>query len=581
MKIMLIIAIRKFFRELSKPPIINNNSGKGESYNYFILKNKIVLKFVSTFMTFLLIFFGLFSIYNKNYLNGIIDLSAALIMILILLHMRKTQNYTYASRLMVLYFLVLTMYFFQFGKGGSGLYLWSLCSPIMLIFFLKIREGTIISIIYLSLNIFLNQLHIFPSVYSGRFLVRYSGVFITLALMSYIYGRIQERTMKGFESTNLTLKNTINKLSATKKGLQQSEERYRALVENSNDGIGILKNFNFIYVNNKLCEMSGYLKDELLKKPLTHILKSVSRELSNRIFDIKTLSGDLPKERIELHLKTKTGEIIEVEIRTNIIEYEDEKSQLISISDVRDRNLVEKERTKIANLESFRMVANGVTHDFNNILTIIMGNLELIKFNRKGNPKLDNPLKRIEEASSRATELLDDLYVFSTSAVKDESLENIMEIIGTVLEPLRREYIGAEFKQESDDELWKLRCDKKQICIAMKNILLNSLDATEGKAFIEVSVSKFLNKSRVVQSLQNKEFLKISIRDSGKGIPEENLGRIFDPYFSTKGNVTEKGIGLGLAIANKIILDHNGLIKVQSKIGSGTTFEIFLPAEIN
>jgi len=581
MKIMLLSAIRKFLRELSKPPIIANNSGKEESHNYFIQKNIIVLKFVSTFMTFLLIFFGLFSIYNKNYLNGIVDLSAALIMILILLHMRKTRNYTYASRLNVLYFLVLTMYFFQFGKGGSGLYLWSLSAPLMLIFFLKIREGTIVSVIFLFLNIFLTQLNIFPSAYSRKFLIRYTGVYITIALMSYIYGRIQERTRKGLESTNLTLNNTIAKLSVTKKGLQQSEERYRALVENSSDGIGILRNFCFIYVNSKLSNMSGYSKDELLKKPLTHILKSDSRELSNRIFDIKTLSGDLPKARIELHLKAKTGEIIEVEVRTNMIEYEDEKSQLISVRDVRDRNLVEKERTKIANLESFRMVANGVTHDFNNILTIIMGNLELIKLNRKENPKLDNPLKRIEEASSRASELLDDLYVFSTSAVKEESLENIMELIEAVLEPLRSEYIGTEFRQESDDDLWELRCDRKQICIAMKNILLNSLDATEGKAHVEISVSKFLNKNRVLPSLKNKEFLRISIKDSGKGIPEENLGRIFDPYFSTKGNVTEKGIGLGLAIANKIILDHNGLIKVQSKSGTGTTFEIFLPAEVN
>ncbi|MCK5219955.1 MAG: PAS domain S-box protein, partial [Candidatus Aminicenantes bacterium] len=457
----------------------------------------------------------------------------------------------------------------------------SLSAPLMLIFFLKIREGTIVSVIFLSLNIFLTLLNIFPSVYTGRFLARYTGVYITIVLMSFIYGRIQERTRKGLESTNLTLNNTINKLSATKRGLQQSEERYRALVENSSDGIGILRDFRFIYVNTKLSDMSGYSKDELLKKPLTHILKSDSRELSNRIFDIKTLSGDIPKERIELHLKAKTGEIIEVEVGTNMIEYEDEKSQLISVRDVRDRNLVEKERTKIANLESFRMVANGVTHDFNNILTIIMGNLELIKLNRKGNPKLDNPLKRIEEASSRASELLDDLYVFSTSAVKEESLENIMEIIEAVLEPLQSEYIGTEFRQESDDDLWELRCDRKQICIAMKNILLNSLDATEGKAHVEISVSKFLNKNRVLPSLKNKEFLRISIKDSGKGIPEENLGRIFDPYFSTKGNVTEKGIGLGLAIANKIILDHNGLIKVQSKSGTGTTFEIFLPAEVN
>lgn len=577
---MLITAIRKFFRELSNSLILSGNPVNKSPRDTFYQKNILVLNFIGSFIILVLIFFGIMSIINSYYIHGIVDFASAIVLSSFMLYLKKSQNYPMAVRSIVIFLIILTTYFFQTDVGGNGLHLWSLSAPMFLILFLRLREGVILALIYFVTNILFIAFDFFNSIYTLKFLIRYSGVYISLVIMSYLYGRIQEETTKGLLNSNQTLKETVHNLSFIKKELQQSEERYRALVENSNDGIGILKNFNFLYVNNKLCEMSGYMKDELLRKPLTHIVKSVSRELSNRILDIKKMSGDIPKDRIELHLKTKTGENIEVEIGTNIIEYEDEKSQLITIRDIRDRNLVENERTKIANLESFRMVANGVTHDFNNILTIIMGNLELIKINRRGNPKLDNPLKRIEEASNRASELLDDLYVFSTSAVKEESLEDIMEIIQSVLVPLRNEYIGAEFKQESDDDLLGLRCDRKQICIAMKNILLNSLDAAEGKAYIEVSVSRFLNKSRIIQSLKNMEFLKISIRDSGKGIPEENLGRIFDPYFSTKGNVTKKGIGLGLAIANKIILDHNGLIKVQSKTGAGTTFEIFLPAEI-
>ncbi len=577
---MLISAIRKFFRELSKAPIINGNFVKDTSEEIYILKNIAILKFMASFMIFLLTFYGLFSIYNKNYVNGIVDLSAAFIMLFILILLIKIQNYAFASKAIIIYMLVLTLYFFHFDEPGRGLYLWSLCAPLFLIFFLRIREGTIISVIFLTLNISLTQLNIFPSVYSGKFLIRYAGVYITIILMSHIYGRIQEHNRRGLESTNLTLNDMINTLSTTKKDLQQSEERYRALVENSNDGIGILRNFHFIYSNTKLTEMSGFSREELLTKPLSKILKSNSQEISQKIFDNETWSG-LPRDKVALTLKTKEGEIIEVEIGTNTIEYEDEQSQLIFIKDIRDRNLVEKERTKISNLESFRMVANGVTHDFNNILTIIMGNLELIKFNTEGNEKLAKPLKKIEEASGRASDLLDDLYIFSTSSIKEESREKIAELIEAILEPLQAEYSDAEFNMEFDDDLWFLRCDRKQICIAMKNILLNSLDATEGKAYIDISVSNFLNQNRVVPSLKSKKFLKISIKDLGKGIPEENLERIFDPYFSTKGNVTKKGIGLGLAIANKIILDHHGLIKVQSKTGSGTTFEIFLPAEIN
>jgi len=280
-----------------------------------------------------------------------------------------------------------------------------------------------------------------------------------------------------------------------------------------------------------------------------------------------------------LSLRTKSGQYIDVEVGTNTIEYEKVSSQLIFIRDVRDRNLIEKEKLKNSNLESFRMVANGVTHDFNNILTIILGNLELIKFAERDNPKLGKPISKIEEASRRAAELLDDLYIFSTSSVKEESLELISEIIHSVLSTLKTEFPGAEFSLDSGDRSWNLRCDRKQVIIALKNIFLNSLDATEGDSRIEISIVMFSNQVGIIRPLKRGEYLKISIKDSGKGISPENIGKIFDPYFSTKGNVTEKGIGLGLAIANKIILDHQGLITVESKESKGTTFNIYLPSD--
>ncbi len=576
---MLITSFRKFFRELSKSVILEGSPQVERSKDSFHSRNIIVLNFLSKFLISALVLYGIFSILNGQYKLGLPNFAAAFIMVIFLVYLNKSRNYPFAVRIIVIFCLLYTMYLFQIESPDEGLYLWTLTAPMFLIFFLKIREGTFLALIYYAVNMIVTVLNIFNTEFTFSFLVRYSGIYFTLVILSYIYGRIQEEVAVGLIKANKTLNNTILDLSNAKRDLVNSEEQYRALVENSNDGIGILRDFKFIYINSKLSKMTGFKEEELLSKSLDQILISENSQLIERIFNRETWTG-LPREKVELNLLTKSGEYIEVEVGTNTVDYEQHSSQLIFIKDVRDRNLVEKERSKISNLESFRVVANGVTHDFNNILTIILGNLELIRLAGRDDPKLKKPISKIEEASARAVELLDDLYIFSTSSVKDESIVDIAEIIDSLLNTLRSEFSTSDITLNSSKNLLKLRCDRKQISIALKNILLNSLDATDGRSKIEISITEFSNMADIIHTLKREEYIKISIKDSGKGIPSKNIGKVFDPYFSTKGNVTEKGIGLGLAIANKIVLDHRGVITVDSKEGKGTTFNIYLPSEI-
>ncbi len=576
---MLISAIRKFFSELSNALILSGNPDQGASATSFHRKNIPLLSFIGSFLTILFIIMGIFAFYNNHYSLGILNLSSAFFMLLFVLYLKLSKNYALTIRIIVIFCLIFTSYLFHTDIYGSGLFLWTLTAPMFLIFFLKLKAGTILAVIFYIVNITISLSGLFKTEYTINFIVRFSAVYMTLIIMSYIYGRIQEESYKKLLSLNENLNKTVKKLSLTKKNLEKSEERYRALVENNTDGIGILKDLHFVYINNKLCEMSGYQKDELIGKSLSNIIKSPNKEMFKRLFETETWSG-LPRSRVELHLKKRSGELIEIEIGTNTVKHDESHSQLIFIRDVSERNLIEQERSKISKLESFRMVANGVTHDFNNILTIILGNLELIKFNASENKKLEKPVNKIEEASGRASRLLEDLYIFSTSSVKEDSLEDIQEIFESLLAPLRQEMPNIKFNLDFSDDLWKLRCDRKKTQIAIKNIVLNSVDATDGKGKINILVRNYLNQGRSIQPLRDLSYIKISIRDFGKGIPVENLGKVFDPYYSTKGNVTEKGIGLGLAIANKIVLDHLGFITVDSGEGEGTTFNVYFPAEI-
>ncbi len=574
---MTVSIIKKFFGIFSFSPFIKEGTEVHDSELYKIKSNLNVLKFIGTILCILLIFFGLFSIYNKNTSQGIVDFSSALILFLFLIFVNKTNKYIVLINTIIGFLVILSIYFFQSAPEGTGLYLWTLTVPLFLIFFLDIGRGIIITLLYLIANVTLILTNLTRYEYSEKFIVRYSGVFVTILLMSYVYRKIQEKTHTVIKTTNRELNNAVQRLSKTKKDLQQSESKYRILVEKWDDGIAILKDLKFVYTNEKLNKILGFSNEELIGKSLITLVPPEEKNSLTKKFKYLKTEGEQVR-RFEIPLSVRNGHSLDVELTVNSIMYKGIPSDLVFVRDITEKKYIEQEKMKFSKLESFQIVANGVNHDFNNILTIIMGNLELIKLQSKDKSKFQKPLKKIEEASGRASKLLEELYLFSSNAVKNESKEEIGEIIVSITSQLEKEN-DSTIKINIKDNLWPLRCDRKQIQIAIRNILINSIDASSKGALIEIDVDNFINNRKNIRHLKEGNYLRISIADSGQGIPRKNLDKIFDPYFTTKEEVTEKGIGLGLAIANKIIVDHGGVIIVTSKSGFGTTFNIFLPAD--
>jgi len=267
----MISALRNFFRELNNSIILEGNPLKQISKDTFYKNNITILNFIGKFLIGILFIYSAISFGYGEYRQGTINVSVAVILMIVILYLEKSQNYPIAARSIILFCLVFTLYLFQMEVYGSGLFLWTLTAPMFLVFFLKIREGTILAIIYYGVNIGITSLGLFNARYSFRFLVRYSGVYLTLVVLSYIYGRLQEEATEGLLRSNKKLNQTIRDLSAAERDLSKSEEQYRSLVENSNDGIGILQDFKFMYVNTKLCTMSGFSRDQLLHQPLVNV----------------------------------------------------------------------------------------------------------------------------------------------------------------------------------------------------------------------------------------------------------------------------------------------------------------------
>ena len=253
---------------------------------------------------------------------------------------------------------------------------------------------------------------------------------------------------------------------------------------------------------------------------------------------------------------------------------------LISVVDLSQQKMQQDKIERKQRLESIGHLAGGIAHDFNNLLTSILGNLNLARTCSKGSPKLQNYLEKAENSSLEAGKIAKQLLTFSRGGTPIKKTDKINPLISNTL---KLALSGSKVKSYSDipDNLWNIDYDFNQLSQAFNNIFMNAEQAMSEGGNIHVKAENTVFKEANIKNVKPGKYVKISVRDNGKGIAQENLRRIFDPYFTTKELDKEKGTGLGLSIAHSIISKHNGYIFVRSSLNKGTTFNILLPASKN
>ncbi|MFA5478888.1 MAG: PAS domain S-box protein [Candidatus Muiribacteriota bacterium] len=248
---------------------------------------------------------------------------------------------------------------------------------------------------------------------------------------------------------------------------------------------------------------------------------------------------------------------------------------VIAFRDIRYEKKIEYEMINLQKLESISLFAAGIAHDFNNILTSILGNISVAIKNSHGELKIKNYLLNAENACKNARELTMQLLTFAKGDKPQKELLNINKILRETASFSVR---GSKctLKINIDENLWMIEGESGKIKQVINNIIINGCQAMNDIGTIEVKAENIILDSINSPTGEKGNFIKISISDTGEGIDEENIKKIFDPYFTTK----EKGTGLGLATVNAIVKNHGGLIKVNSEKKSGTTFEIYFPGII-
>ena len=292
-------------------------------------------------------------------------------------------------------------------------------------------------------------------------------------------------------------------------------------------------------------------------------------------------------ESSEIALHLKTGETKLGEIRTVEVQWEGEKAYLASIRDVTDRKRMEEQLLKARKLESIGILAGGFAHDYNNLLSGIMGNLSMAQLSISPDHEAFQFIKEMEKATIQARDLTAKVARFAKGGEPIRKSALISPLLKQTVERVLGES-DVKYELSIPDDLWPVEIDVYQIGQVIHNLLLNAVEAIsvrrEGAkeepepGIINLSAENIDMDTQNSLILKQEKYLQVSIEDNGIGIPEEDVKMIFDPYFSTKERGSRKGMGLGLSICHSIITRHEGNITVESEEGVGTTFHLYLPA---
>ena len=364
--------------------------------------------------------------------------------------------------------------------------------------------------------------------------------------------------------------------------VQDEISRLAQVIEQSTDAIMILMvDGKIIYVNNQYMTMFGYTKDELSAHTLEDLAcVDVARTFSGTIQQ-RMLAGASWCGRLENCRKDGTSLMVDVNLSpiyscANVLTY-----YVVQQRDATHLIELEMQVQHAQKMESIGRLSSVIAHDFNNMLQGILGFTELLKEDVAGHPQLLHTVNGIEQTTARARALTRQLLTFSRKQVYSPVPVLLSTFLST-LESLLASMLGkdVELAVIQSSSATYVMADPSQIEQVIINLAVNARDARHADRRLRIEIAQSLverstHDQRLPLEGEVGPFACISVADNGSGIPAAILSKIFDPFFTTKSK--DKGTGLGLSVAYGIVKSHGGWMDVESTVGVGTTFRIYLP----
>jgi PAS domain S-box-containing protein len=383
---------------------------------------------------------------------------------------------------------------------------------------------------------------------------------------------------------NAELRREIGERERTEEALAAEKERLNVTLRSIGEGvISADREGKVLLINSVAEKLTGWNQEEAIGVDLSLVFRTVTdfshypsgngegqhngdRDPQNPL-NRKRLTSKDRTERIVAETSSSIRDKSGVVLGTVVV-----------FRDITGHKKLEEELLKARKLESLGVLAGGIAHDFNNLLAVILGNISFAKMFIKPEDKSFVRLVEAENACLRGKDLTHQLLAFARGG---EPLRRATDVAQLVNESVKSALAGTAVtgRLSFQDDLFPVRIDENQIRQVIERMVRNAVEAMENKGTLSVAAENITISPGNPIALGKGDYVKISVMDEGRGIPGGDLQKIFDPYFTKKEMGYEKGTGLGLSVSYSVVKDHGGLITVESEVGQGTRFHIYLPAD--
>lgn len=368
-------------------------------------------------------------------------------------------------------------------------------------------------------------------------------------------------------------------LKRSQTALAAEKEMLAVTLESISDGVITTDTAGkIVSINNAAAELTGWSQTEVGGRALDDVFSILNEQTRESVSN--TAENVLRAERVvelQNYVILVARQKNERLITSSAAPIYDRDGKILGVvlvfRDVTERRRSEAEILRQSKLESVGLLAGGIAHDFNNILLGIVGNISLARMSTHSTEKVLERLDAVEKAALRAKDLTQQLLTFARGG---DPIRKDKQLVDLIRETCHTALLGSNVHCEFHlpHDLWLAAVDDGQFRQAFHNLVVNGMQAMPEGGKMEVRAENVELTDGFLPPLSAGKYVKISVRDHGKGIAPEELPRIFEPYFSTR----KRGTGLGLAAVYSVIRKHDGQIRVESAVGKGATFQVYLPA---